>query len=100
MANRTLEHALDLASRVGGSAISLSEIMSAIVRVDMVIGSIHADKPVIEIGEFKKVTRTSPIFFIDLGMPRNFSSALGDLDDVYLYNIDDLATIAEENKAL
>ncbi len=98
VANRTLERAASLASRVGGSAISLDEIEATLDRVDMVIGSVHADSTIIEPRSLKKRKRGSPLFLIDLGVPRNFSPALGDIDDVFLYNIDDLSTMAAENR--
>jgi glutamyl-tRNA reductase len=100
VANRTLERATDLAERFGGSAISLSDIDKVIDEVDIAIGSISIDKPILgrALLTTRKVER--PLFLIDLGVPRNFTPDLAELDGVYLYNIDDLATIAQENKAL
>jgi glutamyl-tRNA reductase len=100
IANRTLERAADLAERVGGSAISLFEVPRALDKADLVVGSIQTDSTIIEVKDVKERRRRSPLFLIDLGVPRNFTTALDELDDVYLYNIDDLASIAEENKGL
>jgi len=100
VANRTQERAVELAEQIGGKSISLSEIAVHLSQVDVVIGSIAIDRPLIEISSLVKTKRAKPIFLIDLGVPRNFSPSLAKVDDVYLYNIDDLAVLAEENKAL
>jgi glutamyl-tRNA reductase len=98
VANRTVERAVELASQLGGSAISLNEIGSVLASVDMVIGSIFTDVPILTSAHVKG--RKKPLFLIDLGVPRNFSPALSEKDDVYLYNIDDLSSIADENRAV
>jgi glutamyl-tRNA reductase len=100
VANRTLEKASELAERISGSAVPLSEVYSYLGSVDVVISSISADKPVIERNELRKIKRGRPIFMIDLGVPRNLPASLGGLDDVFLYNLDDLASIADENREL
>jgi glutamyl-tRNA reductase len=100
VANRTVERAAELAERFGGLAVSLSDIDRAIERADIVIGSISIDRPVLSVNSVRSRQGSKPLFLIDLGVPRNFSPALADLDNVYLYNIDDLAAIAAENKAL
>ena len=100
VANRTLERAVELASQLGGSAIRLDEIGHALEQVDMVIGSIYADATVLDVNVVKRRKKRSPLFLIDLGVPRNFSPALGEIDGVYLYNIDDLGKIADENRSL
>jgi glutamyl-tRNA reductase len=100
VANRTLERAADLAARFGGSAISLGDIDRVLDEVDIVIGSISIDRPIIGRSLIASRKRERPLFLIDLGLPRNFAPELDELDEVYLYNIDDLAVIAQENKAL
>ena len=101
VANRTLEKALELAGKIKGSAISLSEIEYHLPRVDIVLSSIaQVDKPLIEVNFLRNSKRDSSLLLLDLGVPRNFSPLLGDFDDVYLYNIDDLSDIAEQNKKL
>jgi glutamyl-tRNA reductase len=69
-------------------------------QADIVIGSISIDRPILTRGALKARKGDRPLFLIDLGIPRNFAADLADLDSVYLYNIDDLAGIADENKAL
>jgi glutamyl-tRNA reductase len=100
VANRTLERAAELAARFGGSAISLSDIARVIDEVDIVIGSIAIDRPIIGRQLIAARQRERALFLIDLGLPRNFAAELDELDEVYLYNIDDLAVIAQENKSL
>ena len=100
VANRTVERAAELAERFGGLAVSLSDLDRAIDQADIVIGSISIDRPLLTANSVRSRRGSRPLFLIDLGVPRNFSPALADLDNVYLYNIDDLASIAAENKAL
>jgi glutamyl-tRNA reductase len=100
VANRTLERAADLAERFGGSAVSLGDIDRVISEVDIVIGSIAIDKPILGRSLLSSRKDGRPIFLIDLGVPRNFTPDIAELDGVYLYNIDDLASIAKENQAL
>jgi glutamyl-tRNA reductase len=97
VANRTIEHAAQLADRIGGSAVALSELVRLSARVDVIIGSITIDKPLLEYQMLQGLRREKPLFLIDLGVPRNFSASLGEIDDVFLYNLDDLAQIAAQN---
>lgn len=101
VANRTLDRAFELAAKINASAISLTDISHHLPRVDIVISSItQTDHELIEVETVKNLKRDKSLFLLDLGVPRNFSSGLGELDDVYLYNIDDLAGIAEQNKKI
>jgi glutamyl-tRNA reductase len=100
VANRTVERAAELAERFGGAAISLSDVGSVLDDVDIVIGSIRIDHAILTRKALEARNRGKPLFLIDLGLPRNFAPDLSELDSVYLYNIDDLAHIADENKAL
>ncbi|MEN9846616.1 MAG: glutamyl-tRNA reductase [Pseudomonadota bacterium] len=100
VANRTVEKAAELAERFGGSAVSLSDVDRVLDQADIVIGSISIDKPVLSRAILRARKGDRPLFLIDLGVPRNFASDLAEIDSVYLYNIDDLAGIADENRAL
>lgn len=100
VANRTVERAAELASRVGGSAVSLDDIPAYLEKADVVVGSISVDRPVIEYKSLAQRKRARSVFLIDLGVPRNFSPSLAELDDVYLYNLDDLSEIAQKNKSV
>lgn len=100
VANRTVEKAAELAERFGGSAVSLADVDRVLDQADIVIGSISIDKPILNRSALRARRGDRPLFLIDLGVPRNFAPDLAELDSVYLYNIDDLAGIADENKAL
>ncbi|MEY4669453.1 MAG: hypothetical protein RL518_2152 [Pseudomonadota bacterium] len=100
VANRTVEKAAELAERFGGSAVSLADVDRVLDQADIVIGSISIDKPILSRSALRARKGDRPLFLIDLGVPRNFASDLAEMDSVYLYNIDDLAGIADENKAL
>ena len=100
VANRTLSNALEVARLVGASAISLDEIQSALLEVDVVIGSIRADQPLLVKETLSNLKRRRELFLIDLGVPRNFAADLVELEGVYLYNIDDLGAISERNREL
>lgn len=101
VANRTLDRAFELANKIGGSAVALSEIDQYLPKVDLIITSLsNVDKALIEISTIRKLKRMRPLFLLDLAVPRNLAPALGELDDVFLYNIDDLSAIVDENKSL
>ncbi len=99
VANRTLSKAESLARHFGGRAITLSEVDQQLNSVDVVIGSITADMPLINKQSLIN-RRGEPLFFIDLGVPRNFHPRIAELEGIYLYNIDDLSKIAEDNQTL
>lgn len=99
VANRTLEKAIELANKIEASAISLSEIYHHLSRVDVIISSLsQVDKPLITALELKNSKRNKDLFLLDLGVPRNIDPTLAEIDDVYLYNIDDLSDISNKHK--
>lgn len=100
VANRTVERAAELAERFGGVAVSLSDVDRVIDQADIVIGSLSIDRPILTPQVLRGRRRDRALFLIDLGMPRNFAPEVAEIDSIYLYNIDDLAGIAEENRAL
>lgn len=100
VANRTVERAAELAERFGGAAVALGDVDRVLDQADIVIGSILIDRPILARASLGARRRDKPLFLIDLGMPRNFAPDLAEQDSVYLYNIDDLASIAAENRAL
>jgi glutamyl-tRNA reductase len=100
VANRTVERAAELAERFGGVAVALSDLDRVIDQADIVIGSLAIEEPILTRRALRTRSNDRPIFLIDLGVPRNFAPDLGEVDSVYLYNIDDLSGIADENRAL
>jgi len=99
IANRTIERGRQLADRVNGESIRLDEIVERLDDIDLIVGSIQIDAPVITKAHLKH-RRGGPLFLIDLGVPRNFSPQIADLDDVYLYDIDHLGEFIARNKVM
>ena len=102
VANRTLGRAVKLARSLGGTAISLEEMEDALVDADIVISSTGAPGIILKKDQVKRIMRPRHhrlLFFIDIAVPRDIDPGVHDLDNVYLYDIDDLKGIIELNKA-
>jgi glutamyl-tRNA reductase len=98
--NRTAAHADALAEAVSGSAIPWREMPSALGRADIVITATGAQRPIITRAHVEAVMgrkRSGPLFIVDLAVPRDVESSVGDIEQVFLYNVDDLQGIVEEN---
>nr|WP_297459224.1 glutamyl-tRNA reductase [uncultured Halomonas sp.] len=101
VANRTRERAERLAGEFGGEAITLSEIPQALARADIVIASTASPLPILGKGMVEralKVRRHRPIFMVDIAVPRDIEPQVGELADVFLYTVDDLQEVIEENR--
>jgi glutamyl-tRNA reductase len=101
--NRTPERAAELASRFGATAHGLEELPALLRGADVVLSSIGGDRPILTaalVGEALRARRRRPMFVIDIGVPRNVEPEVNELESVYLYDIDDLAAVAEENAEL
>jgi glutamyl-tRNA reductase len=99
--NRTAKHAEDLAARVGGEVIPWDNFAEALESPDLIVTSISATEPILtrELLEKAKAARGSrPLLVIDLGLPRNVAPAAATLANIYVYNVDDLTLIVEQNK--
>lgn len=100
IANRTLERALALAKRFRGEAVSLGEIETQLLTVDILISSTGAPAVVLTRDQVKAAMRRRkqrPLFLIDIAVPRDLDPAIDTLDNVYLYNIDDLQGVIDAN---
>ena len=100
VSSRRFENARALAHELGGAAIEFSDFEQQIARFDIVICSTAAPEPVLSkstIAGALKNRPERPCFLIDLAMPRDVEPATETLDNVYLYNLDDLSAIANEN---
>ncbi|MGC8603356.1 MAG: glutamyl-tRNA reductase [Desulfomonilaceae bacterium] len=98
--NRTFENACSLASQFDGSAESMEKLDDSLAVADVVISSTGSCDPIIKYSEMKAVMRRRrhrPIFMIDIAIPRDIEPEVNDLDGVYLYNIDDLQSVVDEN---
>jgi glutamyl-tRNA reductase len=101
IANRTLERGLRLAQRFGGEAVSLEELETQILTADILLSSTGSDTYLLSREQMKiamRRRRQRPLFMIDIGVPRDLDPKINDLDNVYLYNIDDLKEVVEENR--
>lgn len=98
--NRTFENACLLARQLQGSALPLDQLEQGLVAADVVITSTGSCDPVICTAEMKNVMRRRrfrPIFIIDIAIPRDVEPEVNDIDGIYLYNIDDLQAVVDEN---
>ncbi len=98
--NRTFERAVELAERIQGSPIRFEDFPRYLKMADLVIGCTGAPEVLVDAAIVDKVLRErkqKAMFFIDVGDRRNFDAKINDLDNVYLYNIDDLKSVAEDN---
>jgi glutamyl-tRNA reductase len=102
VANRTLERAQELASRYKGQAMCMEKMLENLHRADIVISSTGAATTIIRASQVKEVLKKrkhQPMFFIDIAVPRDIDPNVNLLDNVYLYDIDDLKEVVEENLA-
>ena len=99
VANRTLERARHLASRVGGHAITLNELPDHLPLHDILITSTASPLPILGKGLVEraiKARKHRPMFMVDLAVPRDIEPEVAELDDVFLYTVDDLSGIVRE----
>ncbi len=100
VANRTLERAAQLTEEFGARAVLLSDIPDELVNSDIVISSTASPLPVLGKGAVEralKLRKHKPIFMVDIAVPRDIEPQVGELDDVYLYTVDDLHEVVAEN---
>jgi glutamyl-tRNA reductase len=98
--SRTAAHAAALAQSIGGSAIPWDALNTTLVEADILITATGASTPIISqtlISQTMKARRQRPLFVIDIAVPRDVEGSAGDLEQVFLYNIDDLQTVVQEN---
>lgn len=101
VANRTLGRAKELATSLQAEAILLSDIPSQLHRADIVISSTASQLPILGKGAVEsalKIRKHKPMFMVDIAVPRDIEQEVGDLDDVYLYTVDDLREVIDENR--
>jgi glutamyl-tRNA reductase len=98
VANRTVDTARELAHRFGGEALALPDLASRLGEVDVVVSSTSAPEAVVQAGDVPARRRT-PLFFIDIAVPRDLDSAIAKLDGCFLYDIDDLEAVVAETLA-
>ena len=100
--SRRLERAMELATALGASAMPFEQRESRLAEFDVVVCATSAPDPVVPLSAARSAMAKRPIrplFFIDQALPRDVDPAVAELENVFLYNLDDLAKIAEENRA-
>jgi glutamyl-tRNA reductase len=100
VANRTLERASRLAHRFNGEAIELKALPERLHEFDVVVSSTASSLPILGKGLVERALRARrrrPMFMVDLAVPRDIEPEVADLDDVFLYTVDDLAGIVSSN---
>ncbi|MEX1664930.1 glutamyl-tRNA reductase [Zhongshania arctica] len=101
IANRTLERAREVAQKFGAEAVMLSDIPQSLVGADIVVASTASQLPILGKGAVEgalKKRKHRPMVMIDIAVPRDIEPQVAELADVYLYTVDDLREIVEENK--
>jgi glutamyl-tRNA reductase len=100
LTSRTLAHAEQLAAEVEGDVIPWDRLSQALREADIVITATGAPKPILDrarVAAALPASRTEPLFLVDIAVPRDVQPEAGDLEQVFLYNIDDLQAIVREN---
>ncbi len=100
IANRSLDNAQRLADEVNARAVQINEVPEQLADADIVISSTASQLPILGKGATEnalKRRKHRPIFMVDLAVPRDIETQVGELDDIYLYTVDDLKNVVDEN---
>ncbi len=100
VANRSYDRAAALAGQFNGQVVTLSQVPQALVDADVVISSTASTLPIVGKGMVEqalKKRRHKPMFLVDLAVPRDIEAQVADLEDAYLYTVDDLQNIVAQN---
>jgi glutamyl-tRNA reductase len=100
IANRSINRAQDLALEFKASAITLDALDEHLQAADIVISSTASPTPIVTLAATRAAItarRRKPIFMLDIAVPRDIEPAVGELEDVYLYTIDDLRQVVDDN---
>lgn len=100
VANRSYDRAAALAAQFSGQVVSLAQVPQALVDADVVISSTASTLPIVGKGMVEqalKKRRHKPMFLVDLAVPRDIEAQVSELEDAYLYTVDDLQNIVSQN---
>lgn len=98
VANRTVDRGREMAERFGAEAVRLEEVAGRLAEFDIVVSCTASQLPILGLGLVERAIRARrhrPILMVDLAVPRDVEAEVGELDDVFLYTVDDLAEIVE-----
>ena len=99
VANRSYEKAIELAAEIGGSAIRFDDWEESLKKVDIIISSTGAPHHVIlpeHIEQVRRMRKYRTILMVDIAVPRDIDPVVGDIDEIYLYDVDGLQGLASE----
>jgi len=99
--NRNAERGTQLAVRWRGRALNWEQLDEALATADLVISTTSSEEPIVDTARFRRIERLRhgrPLFVLDLAVPRDFDPGIGERPDVYLYSIDDLQAVCEQNR--
>ncbi len=102
VSNRSFDRAEELAAEMGGSAVRFDEWQRVLERVDIVISSTGSPHAIVQRADVEKARRARkyrPLFFIDIAVPRDIDPAVGEIEEVYLYDIDTLEQLADQARS-
>lgn len=102
VANRTIERAQAMCEEFNATAITLEQIPDFLPKADIVISSTASPLPILGKGMVEKALkqrRHQPMLLVDIAVPRDIEAEVGELDDAFLYTVDDLHSIIEQNMA-
>ena len=100
VANRTLQRAQELAEQFDARAVLLSDVPECLVDADIVIASTASQLPILGKGAVERALKRRkhrPMYMVDIAVPRDIEPEVGELADVYLFSVDDLAKVVDEN---
>jgi glutamyl-tRNA reductase len=103
VANRSLERAQKLATSLGGYGIALADLATHLPTADLIVSSTAARGFILERGSMELALakrKRKPVFMIDLAVPRDLDPKIAELEDVYLYTVDDLRAVVDQNQKL
>ncbi len=101
--NRSPARAEELAREVGGVAASLTELPALLEKADVCLFSAAVQTPLVtreQMARVVKARRYRPLFLVDLSLPRNVESSVNELENLYVYDLDDLEAVAAQNREL
>lgn len=101
IANRTVKRAELLGEEYSAQAIAIGEIPTVLPQADIVIASTASQLPILGKGAVEqalKIRKHQPMFLVDIAVPRDIETQVADLDDVFLYTVDDLQNVVEEGR--
>src|SRR5512140_1993584 len=99
VANRTLERAQTLARRINGTAITLTDLPEQLAQHDIIVTCTASQLPILGKGMVERALKQRkhrPLFIVDLAVPRDVEKEVSELDDVFLYTVDDIAEVVKD----